>query len=120
MIEVTSGKARHILTISSLALVMVFISPMGMDAQAQNPCPVEVMGDYNGDGVVTSADIINMICVVYKGCPRDCVTLASADVNCSGYTSAADILMLVDYVFRSVPYPCDVCEAFYSGERSCP
>lgn len=83
-------------------------------------CVVDVMGDYNSDGVVTSADIINMICLVFKGCYWDCVSLAKGDVNCNGAATSVDILILVDYVFRGVPLPCDICEDFYSGARSCP
>lgn len=101
-------------------IVALLIVLVGKEAPAQNSCPVDVMGDYNSDGVVTSADIVNMICLVYKGCYYDCVSLAKGDVNCNGATTSVDILILVDYVFRGVPLPCDVCEDFYSGARSCP
>lgn len=120
MVKLSGSRLGSLVAVGLFAVTLMIASPAGLDAQTGNPCPVDVMGDYNSDGRVTSADIINMICLMYKGCYYDCVSLAKADVNCSGYVTSADILVTVDYVFRGVPFPCNVCDDFYSGARTCP
>lgn len=74
------------------------------------PCPVIVPGDANGDGVVTTADVIHMICFAFRSCSPTVGEGFIADVNCNGSLTSADIIFLISYLFRSGPPPCnDYC-----------
>jgi hypothetical protein len=72
-------------------------------------CPVAITGDVNIDGVINSADIINLVSFVFKSGnpPQPCN--AAGDVNCSSTVSSADIIALVNYVFKGGEAPCDAC-----------
>jgi len=75
-------------------------------------CPVELTGDVNVDGVLTSADIIYLVGYVFKAGPPPQPIALSGDVDCSGATTSADIIYLVNFVFKSGPAPCDVCTLY--------
>jgi len=78
-------------------------------AACQIACLIEVDGDVNTSGSVTSADIIYLVNFVFKGDiePQPCQ--ANGDVNCSGSVTSADIIYLVGFVFKGAPPPCDIC-----------
>lgn len=63
-----------------------------------------VAGDSNGDGQVTSADIVYLVNYVFKsGLPP---IGATGDTDCSGQVNSSDIVVLVNFVFKSGPEPC--------------
>jgi hypothetical protein len=74
-----------------------------------NVVVVDVTGDVNLSGSITSADIIGLVNYVFKSGaePQPCV--GAGDVNCSGTVTSADIIGLVNFVFKSGTPPCDVC-----------
>lgn len=72
-------------------------------------CPIEITGDVNTNGSITSADIIYMVVFVFKGGPAPQPCPAAGDVNCSGSDTSADIIFLVNHVFKGGPLPCDAC-----------
>jgi hypothetical protein len=72
-------------------------------------CKIEVPGDGNGDGIITTSDIIGLVNYVFK---CDCPPLpcyANGDVNCSGSVTSVDIIFLVGHVFKGGIPPCDIC-----------
>ena len=73
-------------------------------------CLIEVAGDVDVSGSITSADIIALVNFVFKGSgpPRPCE--ANGDVNCSGSVTSADIIAEVNYVFKGGDPPCDICD----------
>jgi hypothetical protein len=72
-------------------------------------CPVLQTGDVNVDGILTSADIINMVNFAFKSGPPPLPIEAAGDTNCSGSVGSADIIIMVNHVFKSAAPPCDVC-----------
>jgi len=83
------------------------------------PCLVDITGDVNVTGALTSADIIAMVNYVFKGgaLPEPCE--AAGDVNCSGAVTSADIIYMVNHVFKGQVAPCDVCDSV-PGTWACP
>ncbi len=79
-------------------------------------CPIEITGDVNVNGTITSADIIYLVGYVFKSGPTPLPCEASGDVNCSENVTSADIIYLVNHVFRSGPLPCDACTTALSAE----
>ena len=80
-----------------------------LQTQGTDSCIVEMTGDVNLSGGITSADIICIVNFVFLGpCPPQPCD-AAADVNCDGRVRASDIILLVNHVFKSGPAPCDVC-----------
>jgi hypothetical protein len=73
-------------------------------------CVVEITGDINVDGGVTSADIICLVNFIFlRG---DCVPepcRGAADVNCNAMLTSSDVIYLVNYVFKGGVAPCDAC-----------
>ena len=61
------------------------------------------MGDPNGDGSTTSADIIRLVNYIFKSGAAPCGQ--TGDVNCDSVLTASDIIFLVAYVFRSGTSP---------------
>jgi hypothetical protein len=76
-----------------------------------DPCPIDLPGDVNGNGSVTSADVIYLVGYILKSAdpPRPCT--ANGDVNCDGKVSVGDIFYLINYYFKGGPPPCDICNA---------
>jgi hypothetical protein len=72
-------------------------------------CAIDIPGDVNVSGSVTSSDIIKLVGYVFKGAapPEPCA--ANGDVNCDGSVTAADIIYLVNFVFKGGMPPCDIC-----------
>ena len=72
-------------------------------------CLIDIPGDANVSGALTSADIIYLIMFIFKGqaCPLPCC--ATGDVNCSGAVTSGDVIYLVNHVFKGGPFPCDIC-----------
>jgi cysteine-rich repeat protein len=83
----------------------------GCDSECRiEQCLINVPGDINVSGAVTSADIIGLLYIFKpgKGPPQPCE--ANGDVNCSGAVTSADIIYLVNFVFKGTgPPPCDIC-----------
>lgn len=77
--------------------------------QTEPPCPVELTGDVNATGSITSSDIIYLVNFVFKGGAAPLPILEAGDVNCTSTISSADIIFLVGHVFKGGPAPCDVC-----------
>jgi hypothetical protein len=73
------------------------------------PCPIQLPGDLNVSGAITSADIIYAVNFVFKGGPAPLPVPQAGDVDCNGTVTATDILVLVNYVFKGAAAPCDVC-----------
>ena len=74
-------------------------------------CLIQLDGDVNISGRVTSADIIYLVGFVFKGGPPPNPCRANGDVNCSGSVTSADIIYLVGYVFKGGAAPCDICNS---------
>jgi len=86
------------------------IRPSSNAAEAVDSCIVEVTGDVNATGDVTSADIIALVNYLFRfGALVPCA--GAANVNCSETITSADIIYLVNYVFKGGPQPCDVCQS---------
>jgi hypothetical protein len=61
-------------------------------------------GDVTSDGSVSSADIVGLVNVVFKGAPPpDPASVADVDASCT--VTSADIIYIVNYVFKSGPSP---------------
>jgi hypothetical protein len=82
-------------------------------------CAVNMTGDVDQSGAISSADLIYLVGYVFKGMSAPLPCLAAGDANCSGAVTVADIIVLVNYVFKSGPAPCDVCTLIL-GVWSCP
>jgi len=78
-------------------------------AACQIACLIEVDGDVNVSGSVTSADIIYLVNFVFKGDDEPQPCQANGDVNCSSSVTSADIIYLVNFVFKGDDAPCDIC-----------
>lgn len=83
------------------------------DFQAQNhdSCIVELPGDVNLSGAVTSADIIVLVGFVFRTGDEPEPCRGAGDVNCTGGVTSADIIYTVNYVFKGGPRPCDICSS---------
>jgi hypothetical protein len=95
-------------------------SPACFAVTIGEPCPIELAGDLNDNGTVTSADVLDLVHVVFlNGTHRSYPCLANSDVNCSGEVTAADIIYLVNHVFKSGPDPCEICAMIRGGAWEC-
>ena len=74
-----------------------------------NICPIEVPGDVNLTGDLTSADIISLVNYVFKSGPDPLPCATSGDVNCSGSITSADVIHMVNHVFKGGIEPCHQC-----------
>jgi hypothetical protein len=72
-------------------------------------CLIQLSGDVNESGALTSADIIYLVNFVFKGQAAPLPCAANGDVNCSGAVTSADIIYMVNHVFKGQPAPCDIC-----------
>lgn len=80
-----------------------------LDAIRGNMCGVEVAGDANDDGIVSSSDIIYMVNHVFKSGPEPLPCPATGDATADGVLTSADVIWLVNYTFKSGIPPLDVC-----------
>lgn len=101
-----------------MTLLLQSNSVAGMAAQSptstslgQDSCLIEVPGDLNLSGTVTSADIIHLVNYVFLTGPPPQPCVYAGDVSCSGQVSSADIIWLVNFVFKSGPDLCNVCDS---------
>ena len=79
-----------------------------------------VAGDQDGDGVLTSSDIIYLVNYVFKAGPAPLPCVAAGDANCNGVVTSADIIYLVNYTFKGGLPPCNVGDLIADGRWSCP
>jgi hypothetical protein len=80
---------------------------------------IEMTGDVNTNGSITSSDVIALVNYVFKGGAAPLPCAAAGDVNCNASVTSSDIIELVNYVFKSGDPPCDVCGAYGLG-WTCP
>jgi len=101
-----------------LALSMVLPAGIQRCAQASgsqqtqamlDSCIVELTGDVNVSGTITSADVIVVVKYVFLmgGDPQPCI--GAANVNGNETVNSSDIIYLINYVFKNGPAPIDVC-----------
>jgi len=65
---------------------------------------VPVRGDINGDGLLSAADVVALLNIIFQSNPPP--TPALHDLNCDGNISAADLVLLLNVVFMGSPLPC--------------
>lgn len=82
-------------------------------------CAIQLHGDVNTSGTVSSADIIYLVNHVFKGGPAPLPCVAAGDANCSGAIGSADVIFLVNCVFKGGDPPCDIC-GLVPGTWTCP
>lgn len=101
------------LSVACFCLTSSSASAADPELQTQNhdSCIVDLTGDVNVSGAITSADIIYVLNYIFLIGPPAQPCAGSADVNCSGQVSAADVIYLVGHVFKSGPEPCNICES---------
>jgi hypothetical protein len=75
-------------------------------------CPVNMTGDVNLNGAITSSDVIYLVNYVFKGGPDPQPIVLAGNVDCNGAVTAADIIYLVNFVFKSGAGPCDACTVY--------
>ena len=63
-----------------------------------------LIGDTNGDGKITSSDILLLVDYVFKS--GDEPSSSTGDTNCDGTVTSADVIALVNYVFKGGLAPC--------------
>lgn len=113
-----------------LGLILLMGSPVrGIERRAlsqlrgaratADSCIVDITGDVNESGSITSADIIYLVNSVFLSGPAPQPCMGAGDVNCSGQVSPADIIWLVNYVFKSGGAPCDICTSPYAQVWGC-
>jgi hypothetical protein len=72
-------------------------------------CAIDLTGDVDASGAVTSADVIRLVNHVFKAGPAPLPQPEAGDVDCSHTLTSADIVKLVNYTFKGGPAPCDAC-----------
>jgi hypothetical protein len=61
-------------------------------------------GDVNGDGTLSSADIVGLVNLVFKGAaPPDPPAVADVDASCA--ITSGDIIYMVNFIFKSGAAP---------------
>jgi len=83
--------------------------------QNLDTCLVDMTGDVNLSGSITSADIIYLVRFVLLSGNEPEPCYGAGDANCSGVVNSADIVYLVNHVFKSGPGPCDFCTSGFHG-----
>ena len=64
-----------------------------------------VLGDVNGDGKVTNADVLRIFRYIYNATSYPMDTEAAADVNGDGKITNADVLRIFRYIYNAELYP---------------
>lgn len=82
-------------------------------------CPVQLTGDIDQFGTISSSDIIYLVGYMFRGGPTPIPCAAVGDVNCDARITTADAIYLVNYVFKAGPPPCDVCPLIIDGAWDC-
>jgi len=102
-------RTKHYTPVLALvALTTLLALTFSTNAVAQS-CPIQVAGDVNVDGALTSADVIVLVNYIFKGTGELLPCAASGDVNCNGAVTSADIIFMVGHVFKGGAPPCDIC-----------
>lgn len=78
-------------------------------SELANSCLIELPGDVNVNGSITSLDVIAVLNYCFNGAANPEPCEANGDVNCDGAVTAGDVLYLVNHVFRGGDPPCDIC-----------
>lgn len=65
---------------------------------------VPILGDLNGDGLFTPADVVLELNCVFLG-TGNC-NLTMSDLNCDSQLSPADVVLILNFVFLGIPLPC--------------
>jgi len=68
------------------------------------PGCVATIGDMNGDGMLTSLDVVLLLNCAFLG-EGDCF-VCFADVNCDGILTSADVVLELNKVFLHISFPC--------------
>ncbi len=63
------------------------------------------LGDANGDGSLTSADIVLILNYVFLGIPITPPEIA--DMNCDAVATSSDVVLALNNIFLGQPPPCD-------------
>jgi len=61
--------------------------------------------DYDGDGIITIADLTTLVCCLFRSSPPDVCEEVECDADGSGSTNIADLTYIVDYLFHGGPSP---------------
>jgi hypothetical protein len=64
-----------------------------------------ICGDITGDGIVNVADVVFLVCYLYKGCPPPDPPEVG-DCNADGVVNVADIVCLINYLYKGGYPPC--------------
>jgi len=83
--------------------------------QKETFCLIQLDGDLDNSGRISSADIIVLLKYIFKGNlePKPCA--GAGDVNCDAKVTASDLIVLINFVFKSGPPLCDVCALVHDG-----
>ena len=90
-----------------------------LQAQDHDSCIVEMTGDVNLSGTITTADILYLVAYVFIRGLEPLPCSGAGDVNCSGVCTTSDIIFLVKHVFKSGPLPCDICLSEFALVQNC-
>lgn len=82
-------------------------------------CLVNLTGDVNLSGSLSSADIIYLVGFIFKGDDLPVPCQAAGDVNCDAVVTSGDIIYLVNVAFKGGPAPCDVCPLILNATWDC-
>lgn len=63
-------------------------------------------GDANWDNVVDVADVVYIICYLFKDGPMPVPTPMTGDTNCDGLITVGDALHIINYIFKGGDPPC--------------
>ena len=109
--------ANHLSALDMAAVELLIVwSPITVHV-IKFPCIVEITGDVNESGSVTSADIISTVGTVFKDPRFSCY--ARGDVNCDGLLNSTDIILMVNRIFKGGADFCDVCPLLWDGTWVC-
>lgn len=108
-----------IMAVFCLAPSSVLAAESELQSQDHDSCIVEMTGDVNLSGAITSADIIYLLNSVFLRGPTPLPCGGAGDVNCSGTRTSADIIYLVNFVFKSGMEPCDICTSGVAFSQNC-
>jgi len=64
-----------------------------------------VIGDADGDYVISISDVVFIINYLFSEGPAPC-PYHSADTNCDGTVDVSDVICLANYLFYEFPFPC--------------